>query len=210
MSTSNFLRVGLTGVIGSGKSLTISFFEKYNWKTFSCDAAVHELLSKDILVKERLVGLFGDGLLDSQNHIIRSRLAGIIFADPRRREQVEGIFHPLVREKWQNAISQDPLNQWVVEVPLLFEKNLEKFFDLSVCVGCRPEVQMDRLLQRGWSLQEIKSRLDSQLPLQAKISRANTVFWNDGAHKWLEAQVRHWIQHVAPNTFSIHSSSLSK
>lgn len=195
MSTTNFLRIGLTGTIGAGKSLALSYFKKFNWKVFSCDDAVHELLEKDMSVKNQMAEAFGEQVLDSEDRIVRSQLGAIIFKDPNARETLEGILHPFVRKKWQTLISEEPLNHWVIEIPLLFEKNLEKLFDLSVCVGCAPEVQMDRLIKRGWSSDEIQSRLDSQLPLQVKASRADTVFWNDGTPQWLEAQIKYWIDH---------------
>ena len=190
MSTTNFLKVGLTGTIGSGKSLALSYFKKFNWKVFSCDDAVHGLLQNNPYVKNQILKAFGNQVMDEDHSIIRSHLAAIVFQDAEARETLETILHPIVRNEWQKSISEEPFNHWVIEIPLLFEKNLEKFFDLSVCVGCAPEVQMDRLTQRGWSSNEIQLRLNSQLPLQEKISRADTVFWNDGTPQWLETQIK--------------------
>jgi dephospho-CoA kinase len=200
MSTPKFLRVGLTGSIGSGKSLSLKYFQENQWKTISCDTLVHNCLEHDEAVKQTLTEIFGESIFDEQKRLIKRKMAKLMFENLGLRQAAEAYLHPIVRELWQNSIMQEPLNHWVIEIPLLFEKNLEKSFDFVVCVGCGYNIQHQRLLNRGWNETDISQRLQAQLSLSEKISRAHTVFWNDGTPTWLQSQIHRWIHSVAPHS----------
>ena len=83
-----------------------------------------------------------------------------------------------------------PRSRWVIEVPLLFEKQLENWFDFIVCVASSPTQQLARLEQRGIPRPLAEQRISKQLPLIKKIERSDFVLWNDGTLNFLKDQVR--------------------
>jgi dephospho-CoA kinase len=85
----------------------------------------------------------------------------------------------------------------VVEVPLLFEKALENWFDFTVCVACARQQQLVRLEQRGLPRGLAGQRIATQLPLERKIELSDFVLWNEGSPDFLEAQVEHLIKTLA-------------
>jgi dephospho-CoA kinase len=78
---------------------------------------------------------------------------------------------------------------WVVEIPLLFEKNLQKWVDFTICLACDRRVQLERLSQRGMTPQEADQRIAAQLPLIWKIELADFVLLNNGGLSFLSDQV---------------------
>jgi dephospho-CoA kinase len=89
----------------------------------------------------------------------------------------------------QEAIADSSRN-YIVEIPLLFEKNLAAEFKAVVCVACSESVRLQRLQGRGVSLDEAKRRIASQLPLDEKVKKSDYILWNDGDAVFLERQVQ--------------------
>jgi dephospho-CoA kinase len=87
----------------------------------------------------------------------------------------------------------DPSRDTVVEIPLLFEKNLAAGFDTVAVVACSDDVRRARLRGRGLSDAEISARVASQLSLVEKVKRADVVLWNDGEPGFLKEQVVRWV-----------------
>ena len=92
----------------------------------------------------------------------------------------------------------------VVEIPLLFEKNLEEFFDWTLCVSCQPDLQEKRLRARGMNPKEIQLRRENQLSLSEKMKRADTVLHNDGDPAFLREQI-HRLLSLARENRSLRS-----
>ncbi len=121
--------------------------------------------------------------------IARPALAEQIFKDDAARVWLEDLTHPRVFAAWEEAFKAEPGARWVVEVPLLFEKGLENWFDFTVCVACAPAQQLARLEQRGLPRVLAGQRISKQLPLARKIELSDFVLWNEGSPEFLEAQV---------------------
>ena len=111
------------------------------------------------------------------------------FTDEAQLRWLEDITHPVVFGLWRSAFRSDPEANWIVEVPLLFEKGLEIWFDFTVCVASAPAQQLARLEQRGLPRALAEQRISKQLPLAHKIERADFVLWNDGSTEFLQEQV---------------------
>jgi dephospho-CoA kinase len=128
--------------------------------------------------------VFGGNIVSSNGHLRREALAQIVFADSVARKQLEDILHPRIREGW---LAQ--LETWrsqnqslaVVVIPLLFETRAESNFDKTVCVACSPVNQRQRLLERGWTPEQIQQRLAAQWPIAQKMTRADFIVWSDGS-----------------------------
>jgi dephospho-CoA kinase len=112
-----------------------------------------------------------------------------VFADDTERVWLEDLVHPQVFALWREEFAAGPEKRWIVEVPLLFEKGLENWFDFTICVALAPEQQLARLEQRGLSRELAGQRISKQLPLARKIELSDYVLWNQGAPEFLQAQV---------------------
>ena len=181
-------RIGLTGGIGCGKSTALEFFRSSGAVTFEADAVVRELLAGDVETQKAIRHAFGAGVFDSEGKVDRAALAGIVFSSDQALVLLESILHPQVRRSWQDLCrSHEPLV--VVEIPLLFENNLQTDFDFTICLSVSPELQTSRLRQRGLSLSQINQRRERQWPLARKMKQADVVFVNEGSKSHLGEQV---------------------
>jgi len=178
------LTIGLTGGIAAGKSEALAAFERLGAATISSDAVVHELLDSEPLLG-RLVERWGpevapDGGVD------RHRIGEIVFADPEQLTWLEAQIHPLVGERigaWLGALPGDT-EVAVVEVPLLFESEMEGVFDTTVAVVAAENLRRSRAEARGQAL--VGEREARQLPQGEKAARAAHVVENDGTVEDLE------------------------
>jgi dephospho-CoA kinase len=193
--TMNF---GLTGGIGCGKSTTLRMFSEEGVPVVDTDALVRDLLAADKALIDEVTRAFGADVLDAEGRIDRGALGRRVFRDPAALRRLEKLVHPRVRAIWMEAIKRK-LPLLVVEIPLLFEKNLEGFFDWTLCVSCQPDLQEKRLRARGMNLKEIQLRRENQLSLPEKMKRADTVLHNDGEPEFLREQVRHLVSLAREN-----------
>ncbi|CAN5569810.1 hypothetical protein BH10ACT11_BH10ACT11_03800 [soil metagenome] len=171
--------IGLTGAIAAGKSAALDALAELGAETLSTDAVTHELLAsdrvRDLLVERWGADLAPDGTLD------RARIGAIVFEDPGELSWLEGILHPMVRDRvvaWRAEL--DPETKLgVVEVPLLFEGSMEPYFDATLVVATGDELRASRAGERGTDA--LAAREQRQLSQQEKISRADFVVRNDGS-----------------------------
>ncbi len=132
----------------------------------------------------------------SSLRISRRKVAEIVFADPAELDWLETLLHPRVRARWQAAVAADPGQDWVVEIPLLFEKSLASEFDYTLCIASSPTLQASRLAARGLAPAEVAARQARQWPLRDKIERADWVAFNDGSVDFLRRQIVHFASQL--------------
>ncbi len=193
-------RIGLTGGMGCGKSTAGGVFRDQGFGVIESDAVVRELWETDEELKQAARKRWGERILE-QGKVSRRKVAGIVFADSRELEWLEGVLHPKVRLHWHSAMRVEPQKDWVVEIPLLFEKNLATEFDFTLCIASSPALQAARLAARGLSPVEVTARQARQWPLQQKIDQADWVALNDGSLDFLRRQLGYFtsvICHSAP------------
>ena len=181
--------VGITGGIGSGKSTAAALLERRGFRRLDSDALVRQQVLTSAPVVAALRERFGEDVVNSDSVVNRTQLAARVFAVESELRWLEELTHPKVFELWRAAFRASPDVDWVVEVPLLFEKCLEIWFDFTVCVASAPAQQLARLEQRGLSRALAEQRISKQLPLAQKIERADFVLWNDGSPEFLLEQV---------------------
>ncbi|MFH1499191.1 MAG: dephospho-CoA kinase [Verrucomicrobiota bacterium] len=184
------MTIGLTGGMGCGKSTVAALFEEEGFRSIDADRIVRERLLVDPGIVRMIGERWGDGVLDGHGRVDRARLAAVVFADDAERLWLESVLHPRVKAAWEEAVATDPAADWVVEVPLLFEKGLEKGFDFTVCVAASSDVQLARLTERGIPQPLAGQRISKQLPLAQKQDFADVVVFNDGSPAFLQRQVR--------------------
>ena len=183
--------IGLTGGIGCGKSTAAACFAELGFQVVDADRLARQVLESHVCVghlRER----WGAACLDSQGVPDRKWIGAKVFADPAERAFLESVTHPEVARLRQEATA-DPQHDYVVEIPLLFEKDLTVGFTAVVVVACSDNVRRARLRARGLSDDEISARIASQLSLVEKVKRADVVIWNDGEPDFLREQVRRWV-----------------
>jgi len=173
------LTIGLTGGIAAGKSEALAAFGRLGAATISSDAVVHELLDSDPLLS-RLSERWG-GEVAPDGRVDRQKVGSIVFADPDELKWLEAQIHPLVGERIGGWLAGLPEGTAVaaVEVPLLFESEMESFFDTTVAVVSSDAVRRERAAARGHAL--VDEREARQLDQGEKASRAEHVIENDGS-----------------------------
>lgn len=190
------MRLGITGGIGCGKSTAAQLFETLGWRRIDCDAVVHGLLANDVGVKGRIVERFGAEVLGEDGAIVRSALGAIVFADSRALKDLEAILHPETSKTWEGMVETEPDANWVIEIPLLFEKKLENRVDLTVCVFSDLSSQLTRLERKGMNRHQAMARIEAQIPLSEKAEKADFTLLNDGSLSFLETQVKQLVSRI--------------
>lgn len=181
--------LGLTGGVGCGKSTAARFFESRGYRRLDSDATLRDEIMVQADVISAIRDRFGPETVGTDGSINRPRLADVVFNDREARLWLEALTHPRLFARWRQQLGENPSGRWIVEVPLLFEKQLENWFDFIVCVTCSLPQQLSRLEQRGLSRALAAQRISSQLPLSRKIDLSDFVLLNDGSPEFLQSQI---------------------
>ena len=189
--------LGLTGGFGCGKSTAAKLFVDRGYRHVDSDAIVRERVLPSEEVSAALRAHFGDAVFGPSGAVDRPALARIVFSDDAERHWLEDLTHPKFFGIARATLRADPDADFLVEVPLLFEKSLENWFDFTVCVACDPLSQLARLEQRGMDRALAVQRISKQLPLARKIELSDFVLWNDGSTVFLKAQVDRIVDSLA-------------
>jgi dephospho-CoA kinase len=185
------MNIGLTGGIGCGKSTALKFFADAGAVTVETDAIVRRLLADDEALISRIRTAFGDAVIDAEGRVDREQLGRRVFNNSEALALLESFVHPRVRSHWTRLLREGhPV--LVVEIPLLFEKDLQDHFSRTICVSSYPEVQLQRLKARGMTESQIQYRKQRQLPLEEKSRRADVILFNNGTIRHLREQID-WI-----------------
>jgi dephospho-CoA kinase len=181
--------LGLTGGFGCGKSTAAKLFAEKGFRHVDSDLVIREqvLTREEVLAEIR--GRYGDSVFSGAGQVDRPALGRLVFADDAERRWLEQLTHPIYFNILRALFRDIPRVEWVVEVPLLFEKSLENWFDFTLCVACDPLSQLARLEQRGLDRALAEQRISKQLPLARKIELSDFVLWNDGSTGFLKSQV---------------------
>lgn len=183
--------------MGCGKSTVARLLESRGYRRVDSDAIVRDRVFPDPRVREALRERWGAAVFGSGGEVDRGAVAERVFNDDEARRWLEELIHPRVFAAWEEAFAAGPADRWAVEVPLLFERGLEKGFDFTVCVALSSDQQLARLEERGIPRALAGRRISKQLPLAQKIDRSDFVLWNDGAPAFLEAQVDRLVRALA-------------
>jgi dephospho-CoA kinase len=179
--------IGLTGAVAAGKSEALAAFERLGAATISSDRVVHDLLASPHLA-ERLADRWGPDVAPG-GEVDRARVGRIVFERPEELRWLESLLHPLVGERTAEWRRQLPPGTTlaVIEVPLLFETEMEAAFDATVVIVAADATRMERAGDRGTELFERRSA--RQLSQEEKAARADHVISNDGTREELERAI---------------------
>ena len=191
-----FLKIGLTGGYGCGKSTVLKLFDDFGWRTIQTDRIGHSILETDPIVRDKVRERWSGAILNDEGSICRKKIAKIVFSDVKQLNWLEQLLHPKIIRNYEELIELKPSLNYLVEVPLLFEKKLENTFDFTVCVMCTDSIAIQRMNFSSNSSQEFKRRSRSQMPVQSKVVAADFIISNSGNLAFLKKQVTHLLKIV--------------
>ncbi|MBP1968865.1 dephospho-CoA kinase [Virgibacillus natechei] len=194
------LIIGLTGSIATGKSTVSSMFDDFNIPVVDADKISRDVVRPGEKAYDKIVEAFGHEILQDDKTLDREKLGSIIFADEKKRKQLNRIVHPAVREEMleqRDAYVKSGAACVVLDIPLLFESQLPHFVDKTLVVYVDEEVQLNRLMKRdGYTEEEANQRIQSQIPIKEKAKKADAFIDNNGtkqeSYKQLEELLKEW------------------
>ncbi len=182
--------LGITGSMGGGKSTVTKIFETLGAFRISADEIAKQFTAIDSPVKEELTKLLGNKILDENENIDRKRIAGIVFSDKNAIAKLNGLLHPLIRQKTISIIQSVEAGKIIAwEVPLLFETGGEKLCDATLTVFASYEDSWNRVKKRDEITEvEFQSRLANQMDIKKKLEASDFKIINDKDLKHLESE----------------------
>ncbi|HHO5459099.1 dephospho-CoA kinase [Staphylococcus aureus] len=175
--------IGLTGGIASGKSTVSELLSVFGFKVVDADKAAREAVKKGSKGLAQVREVFGDEAIDENGEMNRRYMGDLVFNHPEKRLELNAIIHPIVRDIMEEE-KQEYLKQGynvIMDIPLLFENELENTVDEVWVVYTSESIQMDRLMQRNnLSLKDAKARVYSQISIDKKSRMADHVIDNLG------------------------------
>ena len=186
--------IGITGGISTGKSTFVECLREVlpDAVFFDADEAAHVLLNRPDIA-DQVRREFGAEVFSAAGDLNRRKLRAIVFTDPSKKRALERILHPRIRRIWRTQAKEhrDSPRFFFADIPLLYETDGENLCDLVVVVACSQKVQLGRLRKRmSVTNAEAKQMINSQMPLEDKIRRAEHVVWNNGDQTSLMEQAR--------------------
>jgi dephospho-CoA kinase len=181
--------IAVTGGIGAGKTAVLQVLAELGARTADADDLVHQLYEPGQPGHRAARERWGERILDPDGRVNRPALAEIVFADPNELSWLNGVIHPMVKERIAELASVGPGNLYC-GIPLLFEAGWASRMKATISVWCDPETQHRRLRNRGWNDQEIARRLACQMTMDEKLERGDIGIINSGSWDHLREQCR--------------------
>jgi dephospho-CoA kinase len=188
------LKVGLTGNIGSGKSIISEIFSTLGVPIYHADQESKKFLN-DTGVKAEIVSRFGSGMLAASGEIDRVTLANLVFQDEGGLNTLNSILHPMVIKDFMNWCGAYQEHPYIIqEAAIIFESGVEKLFDKIILVSCPKEIAIERVIKRdGVDGNSVLQRMRFQMEDAVKAKRSDFVIVNSGSEM------------VIPQVLSIHA-----
>ena len=172
--------IGLTGGIGSGKSLAGDFFKSKNIDVIDADDLAHNALDRKGEGYKKFLDIFGETFLDENSEIDRKALRKYIFQNPEMKNKLEEIVHPIVQNGILDFINNSNSIYRIIIVPLIAETNSSSFYDRVLAIDCKKEIQIERASKRDNSNEEqILKIIQSQASSEDRNKIANDVVENN-------------------------------
>jgi len=195
------LRVALTGGIATGKTYVLDRLSTGGIPCLDADQLVHGVEAAGTEATAAIAARFGAAVLDDDGSVNRAKLGPIVFADPAARRDLEAIVHPAVFRAIEAGLRgferSGAYPFAVVDVPLLYETGEEGRYDRVIATVCPPEMQIARLIERGFSDEAARQRLAAQWPTADKAARADFVVRTDGSFEETDRQIDEIVRALA-------------
>jgi dephospho-CoA kinase len=163
--------IGITGKLASGKTEALNYLATKGYKIFSADDEVRKLYLKEGVILKVTSIL---GLSAPPNSLIVKEIGDIIYHDEVKKNALEELVHPMVEEKLANFVTNLHDGELgFAEVPLLFETNMDRFFDYTILIYCDRDVRMQRAIERGFKAERFDKIDAIQMSDELKKLRAD-------------------------------------
>ncbi|MDR2968721.1 MAG: dephospho-CoA kinase [Tannerellaceae bacterium] len=188
------ITIGVTGGIGSGKTVVSAILEIMGIPVYIADEQSKRLTDTSPAIREKLIALFGAAIY-TPTGLNRKLLASHIFNSPDCLDKVNRIIHPEVSRHFRDWAQQQG-DICAIESAILFESGFDRIVDFSLMVYAPEELRIQRACKRdGTSREEIMKRINSQLPDEVKKERASFVVFNDDTQALLP-QIEKVVLHL--------------
>ncbi len=195
------LRAGLTGSIAVGKSYVSSVFAGLGCHVLDADQTAREVVAPGSAGLRAVAEAFGTEVLRSDGALDRAKLGAIVFSDEAKRVKLNAILHPLIieaQDDWlRHCETRAPRGVGIVDAALMIETGSYRRFDKLIVVFCRPELQLERLIERdGLTPEEAARRIAAQMPQDEKKRFADYLIDTSGNYDETREQVQTVYEHL--------------
>ncbi len=175
--------VGLTGPMGSGKTMVAKLFAEHSYKVIDADILARKVVEKGSATLDKLKNTFGDSIISADGTLDRKKLSAIAFSSKENTKALNNITHPAIMELVKNSIQNFVSNghtKILYDAPLLFESESDKLCDKVITVIADVDIRIERVKKRdNMSEQDIKKRIDSQHCDSYYIDKSDYVIYNN-------------------------------
>ena len=189
--------IGLTGGIGSGKSVVSHLLRLMDVPVYDCDSEAKRLMCESTVIREALIEAVGTEAYDAEGRLNRPYLASYMFGNAERVALVNRIVHPVVRadfKEWAKRIGSAIV---AVESAILFEAGMQTDVSAVWVVDASEDLRLQRAIKRDASNEKaVRNRMQSQLSAQEYVKRADAVIHNDDHHSLIQ-QVRRLLDEIS-------------
>ena len=175
------LKIGLTGGIGSGKSLVSRIFSVLGVPVFHSDEVSKYLINQNQKIIDAVSEVFGTQIY-RQGMLDRKKLSEIVFDNKALLERLNSILHPAVTAEFKKWLSNCTGSTYIIkEAAILFESGTHQDLDIVITVTAPEDMRISRVMERdGISAEEVTHRMRNQLDEKERISRSDEIIQNDG------------------------------
>jgi dephospho-CoA kinase len=181
------IKIGITGGIGSGKSVVCDIFRLHGVPVFDADKEAKLLNDTSPVIREKLIRHFGEDIYDATK-LDRRKLASLIFHDKTNLAIANSIIHPELANsfiEWSLQRKNHPFV--VIDAAVLLEAGFSQFVDKVITVYSPEDIRMERVVRRDHtSISQVEARMKNQLPEEEKIKRSDYVIYNDNRQSLIQ------------------------
>ncbi|MCK4460699.1 MAG: dephospho-CoA kinase [candidate division Zixibacteria bacterium] len=197
--------IGITGLIGSGKSTAARILAEHGAALIDADKIAREVIELYPALLKKLVRQFGGSILMPSGRLRRKKLAALAFAGEQATRQLNRLTHPYIvreiRKQTKRALRQSSFV--VIDAPLLLGSAIEKDMDLILVIHAGEEIRLKRLLKRGMTATDAHRRMRTQLPFTEFRRRADRLILNNGSLISLEKKLLAYLEKIAADRLGI-------
>jgi len=201
------ITIGVTGIIGSGKTTVSTMLRRKGLKVVDLDGLAKKAITRKE-VQEEIIDRIGKEYV-KDGTVAVEKLRDKVFDEKGALSELENIIHPKVIEGLNRELARlkkQGIRVVVVDAPLLFEKGLNKEVDRTVVVSAETEKIRQRLKARGLTQEDMTRRMSHQIPLKQKEEKADFIVFNNGSREDLETRVDELLRRIKEWEVSINAS----
>ena len=185
------LLIGITGGIGSGKSLACKYFKQFGCRIFYADDIAKELYITNTKLRKALVKKFGKRITDSKGNLDFFEFRKVVFSSTANQERVNKIVHPFVISEILERAKNSESKLIIIEAALIFESGFDKFLDYTIVVFSTIKIRIQRIRKRNrLSIRDIRSIVKLQMSEKEKMEKADFVLKNNSSLAQLRKKVK--------------------